>query len=69
VNPFRSPDPDKVPGLPLAEGLEVVFVTDANVVLGKIEVLRATEELAPVEELTAVEELGGGAGLSDFGRY
>jgi hypothetical protein len=45
VNPFRYPDPDKVPGLPLAEMLEVVFVTDVNVVLGA-EVLPADEELA-----------------------
>ena len=62
VNPFRYPDPDKVPGLPLAEMLEVVFVTDVNVVLGA-EVLPAAEELA------AAEELGGGAGLPDLGRY
>jgi hypothetical protein len=50
VNPFRYPDPDKVPGLPLAEMLEVVFVTDINVVLG--------EEVLLMEVLVVLEVLG-----------
>jgi hypothetical protein len=83
VNPFRYPDPDKVPGLPLAEMLEVVFVTDIKVVLalevlsttGVVEVLGTTGVLngaevgAVTELLAAAEELGGGAGLPDLGRY
>lgn len=73
VNPFKYPDPDKVPGLPLAEMLEVVFVTDINVVLvlevigtvGVAEVLGTTRVLDGID----VDELGGGAGLPDLRRY
>jgi len=84
VKPFRYPDPDKVPGLPLAEMLEVVFVTDINVVL-IVEILLIVEVLLMVEVLStgvfdvdgvvattellaAAEELRGGAGLPDLGR-
>jgi hypothetical protein len=83
MSPFRYPDPDKVPGLPLAEILEVVIVTDIKVVLalevldtaGVVEVLGRTDVLdvvevgAATELLTAAEELGGGAGFPDLGRY
>lgn len=34
VNPIRYPGPDNVSELPVAEMLEVVFVTDIKVVLG-----------------------------------
>lgn len=53
VKAFQYPDPDTVPGVPVADAddnvLEVLFVTEVKVVL-------ATEELLPME--VVVEVLG-----------
>ncbi len=65
MNPFRYPDPDKVPELPLAEMLEVVFVTDINVVL-VLDVL-PTEIIVVCDVLgtAPVAEVLGAAGVLD----